>query len=110
MRLMIADTWFSRAGGLLTRPKLEDQEFLWLKPCRSIHTFGMRYAISVFFIDRHHRVIDLILELQPNRVAYGCRAYSVVESLPIFEVQRHTTIAQLELELSSSGRGCSGSI
>jgi len=110
MRLMIADTWFARAGGLLVRPVLKEQELLWLRPCWAIHTFGMRYAIAVFFVDRDLRVIDLIPKLQPNRMAYNKDACSVVEARPISEDQRLSTIVQLERVLSSVGGGCSASV
>ncbi|WP_409529258.1 DUF192 domain-containing protein [Zwartia sp.] len=101
----MADSWFTRAGGLLMRPALKDQELLWLRPCRSIHTFGMRYPIAVFFIDCHLRVIDVIPNLSPNRIAFNRRAYSVVETIPIPQDQRLPSIAQLERVLSSEGGG-----
>ena len=101
--VIIADTWLKRAGGLLRMPTLSGGEFLWLKPCRSIHTFGMRYAIAVFFLDQHNRVIDFKPTLRPNRLAFNAQAFSVVEGLPFAREQSATVIAQLEFELSSAG-------
>ena len=81
MNVMRANTWFSRAGGLLVRPRLNVGEALWLNPCRSIHTFGMTYPIAVFFLDQHHQVIDVRPCVKPFRVAYCGRAHSVCEML-----------------------------
>lgn len=86
-------------------PALSERELLWLKPCRSVHTFGMRYAIAVFFLDQHNRVIDFKPTLKPNRIAFNARAFSVVEGLPLAREQSEIVIAQLEFELSSVG-GC----
>lgn len=83
MNIIKASTWLSRAGGLLVRPCLQQDEVLWLTPCSAIHTFGMRYPIAVFFLDQQGQVIDVRPSVMPNRIAWCRRAHSVCEMLPI---------------------------
>ncbi len=46
---------------------------------RSVHTFGMREAILVAFLDRHHRVIR-VETVPPRRVVSCLRARHVLET------------------------------
>jgi uncharacterized membrane protein (UPF0127 family) len=39
-----------------------------LLPCGSIHTFGMREAIDVAFIDKHGLVLKAVCDLQPRHI------------------------------------------
>jgi len=61
---IIADSFFSRLQGLLGKDGLARGEGLILKPCDSIHTFFMRFAIDVVFVDRNNRVIRLYHSLR----------------------------------------------
>jgi uncharacterized protein len=61
----------TRARGLLGRSGLEPGHALWLAPCRSIHTIGMRFSIDVIFLDRDWRVIKVFAPLPPLRFAWG---------------------------------------
>jgi hypothetical protein len=83
MNIIQASTWLSRAGGLLMRPCLKQDEVLWLTPCNAIHTFCMRYCIAVFFLDRRCQVIDVRPNVMPNRIVYCRLAHSVCEMLPV---------------------------
>ncbi|MBI5420116.1 MAG: DUF192 domain-containing protein [Deltaproteobacteria bacterium] len=62
-----AETFFRRLRGLLFAPPLEGGEGLWIAPCGSVHTFGMRYPIDVLFLDRRGEVVGLYPNLAPNR-------------------------------------------
>lgn len=66
--------------GLIVRPPLNEGEALWLDPCGSIHTFGMRYAIDVLFLDAELRVLRVAKNVRPwrMRLAPG-RTRSVIE-------------------------------
>jgi uncharacterized protein len=73
-----ADTLASRGRGLLGRDNFEGA--LWLRPARSVHTLGMRFAIDAAFCDDELRVVR-ITTLAPNRVTLPVRsARSVVEA------------------------------
>lgn len=54
---------------------------LMLAPCRSIHTFGMKHAIDVAFVDRDGEVIKVVKAVPP-RSRISCRgACAVYERL-----------------------------
>src|SRR5262249_56041136 len=66
-RLRTAHTHWTRLRGLLGTPTLPAGEGLWLKPCRQVHMFGMRYPVDVAFLDDEHRVVGLVPCLLPWR-------------------------------------------
>ena len=76
--LELADSYGSRRHGLLKRDGVEGA--FWLRPCRHVHTMGMRFAIDVALLDRD----DLVLHTQtmpPGRFsALRLRCRSVVEA------------------------------
>lgn len=74
-----AETFGARLLGLLVRAPLNDDEALYLAPCSSVHTVGMRYSIDVVFVDRGGRVLKLIEDLRPLRAAWCCGAHGAVE-------------------------------
>jgi len=75
-----AATIIRRMKGLLGRKTFSPQEALLIKPCNSVHTFFMRFAIDVLFLDRNNRVIMAIPALQPFRItAVYFKARSAVE-------------------------------
>ncbi|MBJ7265247.1 MAG: DUF192 domain-containing protein [Burkholderiaceae bacterium] len=65
--------------GVLGRRRLHARAGLWLRPCRAVHTFGMRFPLTVVFLDRSDRCIKIVRHLRPNRIVLCCRAWSVVE-------------------------------
>jgi uncharacterized protein len=80
---------------------------LWIKPCNSIHTFGMKFSIDALFLDKKWRVVGLAKDLRPNRVSrIYTRASSVIE-FPAGTLAATDTAAGDQLELIES-RGQSG--
>jgi uncharacterized membrane protein (UPF0127 family) len=63
-----ARTFLSRLVGLLGTAAIADGGGLWIVPCRSVHTLGMRYPIDVAFLDERGIVIGVLEGLPPNRV------------------------------------------
>jgi hypothetical protein len=55
--------------GLLGREGLRSGEGLLIRPANSIHTFFMRFAIDVVFIDRAGVVLKVVSALRPWRLA-----------------------------------------
>jgi uncharacterized membrane protein (UPF0127 family) len=51
-----ATKFADRLRGLLGRNSLASNSTLWIDRCPSIHTFFMRFAIDVVFVDREHNV------------------------------------------------------
>jgi uncharacterized protein len=79
-RVEVAETARERARGLLGRSALAPGCAMWLAPCRSIHTVGMRFAIDVAFLDREARVLTICEEVRPFRLVWGgWRASGVLE-------------------------------
>ena len=70
------DGALERARGLLGRPALEWGQALWIEPCNNVHTFGMRYALDLAFLDALGVVKKLVRDVQPLRMsgAWGARA------------------------------------
>jgi uncharacterized protein len=65
--------------GLLGRSGLPEGEGILLRPAGSIHTFFMRFAIDVVFLDRDLVVVGIEHSLGPWRTAGRRGAKSVVE-------------------------------
>jgi hypothetical protein len=61
----VADTLFARMIGLLGRADLTAGRALIITRCNSVHTFFMRFAIDVLFVDREQRIVKAISHLKP---------------------------------------------
>lgn len=78
--LEVAHAVRDRMRGLLGRDHLEPERALWIQPCKSIHTFGMRFAIDAAFLDREGRVLRTYEALSPSRMTRVVwRAQGVLE-------------------------------
>jgi uncharacterized membrane protein (UPF0127 family) len=87
-RLRVADTHWTRLRGLLGTSELAHGEGLWIRPCRQVHMFGMRYAIDVVFLDDATRIVGLTPDLRPWRVSPLVRAATSVLELPAGTIAR----------------------
>lgn len=67
----VAASFLSRLRGLLGRGGLRAGEGLLIRPASSVHTFFMRFAIDVVFLDRNGVVVKLVSNLRPWRVAFA---------------------------------------
>lgn len=77
----MADRWWQRLRGLLLRGPLahDGSQALVIKPCASVHTLGMTYALDLVFLDAAQRVCGVRQRVAPWRAA-ACRgAHAVVE-------------------------------
>lgn len=61
----VANTFAARLVGLLSHRSLAPTEGLLLIPGGSIHTFGMRFAIDVVFVDARLTVLKVAAGVQP---------------------------------------------
>ena len=75
----IADTSAKRRKGLLGREALSPGQGLWIVPCGAIHTFFMKFAIDVLYLDRKKRVKKLRTNLAPWRISACLAAHSILE-------------------------------
>jgi uncharacterized protein len=86
----VADTRAKRNTGLLKHQGLEPGHGLWIVPCESIHTFFMKFAIDVVYIDRKRRVRKVVRALVPWRASLCMTAHSVIE-LPVGAIDASQT-------------------
>jgi uncharacterized membrane protein (UPF0127 family) len=97
--LAVADTFFTRLKGLLGKQELPPGEGLWIKPCNSVHTFGMKFPIDIVFLDKKMRVVALAKTLRPNRVSHlYSEACSVLE-LPAGTIDVAVTVIGDHIEI-----------
>lgn len=78
----VARSSSERRKGLLGRRGLAQGEGLWIIPCESVHTFFMRFAIDLVYLDGQHRVKKLRRNVGPWRISVCLAAKSVLE-LPV---------------------------
>jgi uncharacterized protein len=88
--VILAGTSAARRQGLMGIEHLDQGTGLWIAPCEAIHTFGMKVAIDVVFLDRDLRVRKLVRNLKRRRIALCLKAYSVLE-LPSGSIDRSST-------------------
>ncbi|MEV5444748.1 DUF192 domain-containing protein [Streptomyces sp. NPDC052644] len=62
----IAASYRARARGLLGRDGIDGA--MLLTPCASVHTFRMRFAIDVAYLDRDLRVLAVVPGMRPGRL------------------------------------------
>ncbi|MBV8809730.1 MAG: DUF192 domain-containing protein [Acidobacteriaceae bacterium] len=86
----IADTSAKRRRGLLGRDSLPEGSGLWIVPCESVHTWGMRFPIDVLYLDRKKKVRKLRSVMVPWRVSMCLSAHSVLE-LPAGVIEKTGT-------------------
>lgn len=103
-RCVLADTSWSRMKGLLGRRGLDAGEGLLIRPTGSIHMFFMRFAIDAVFLDRELRVLKIVPDLKPWRVAAKRGAKQVLE-LGAGEAARRGLEAGQQLELRQEEGG-----
>jgi uncharacterized membrane protein (UPF0127 family) len=93
-----ADTFLSRFKGLLRKSGLPEGEGLWIVPCNSIHSIGMRFEFDALFLDSGKRVVGLYKRFRRNRISrIFWNAQGVLE-LPAGTVERTGTEVGDEIE------------
>lgn len=91
-QVKIADRFFSRLRGLMFRPPLPPGEALWLRPCKGVHMFFMRFPLDVVFVDRNLQVVHLVENLQPWRVSPIVREADSALELPAGSIQGKVSV------------------
>lgn len=79
-RLEPAFSLWARTRGLLGRSGLAPATALWIRPCNSVHTFFMKFALDLVFLDEHFVVRKTYRAVRPGRLVLPVwRARSVLE-------------------------------
>jgi len=75
-----ASSFYQRFKGLMFTKELEPGYGLLIKPCRSIHTFFMKYKLDIVHLDSHNQVVLIEEGLPPGKIGKGhLRTRSIVE-------------------------------
>jgi uncharacterized membrane protein (UPF0127 family) len=101
-RVFQARSLWQLTSGLLSRQPLEKSEVLWLEPCGSIHTWGMRYAVDVVFVDPQQRVLRVTRNVAPWRIALAPAGTRAALEFRAGEASGIRVGDQLELEASGT--------
>ncbi|MGN6257392.1 MAG: DUF192 domain-containing protein [Solirubrobacterales bacterium] len=80
----VAKDFRTRLRGLAFRDRSDAGPGLLIPRCSSVHTFGMRFALDLFFLDDAGRIIDARRRVPPRRVVW-CRGASAVLEIPAGE-------------------------
>jgi uncharacterized protein len=75
----VADTSAKRRTGLLKHKSLEPGEGLWITPCESVHTFFMKFAIDLVYLDKNKKVRKVRHAVPPWRLSACLFAHSTLE-------------------------------
>src|SRR4051794_27304249 len=76
--LEVAESFGSRLRGLLGRDGIDGA--IYLRPTKSVHTLGMKFAIDVAFVDRELRVVRTVA-MRPWRMGrLVMKAHGVIEA------------------------------
>jgi uncharacterized membrane protein (UPF0127 family) len=98
----LADTSAKRRTGLLKHDHLEPGTGLWIVPCESVHTFFMKFAIDLVYVDRKHKVRKVRHAVPAWRLSACLTAHSILE-LPPGTARQTGTVAGDELVFDKLG-------
>lgn len=101
-RCVIAERVFERMKGLLGASGLDAGEGMLLRPAPSIHTWFMRFTIDAVFLDADMRVLRIVPEMRPWRMA-SKRGARVVLELSAGEAARRGIRTGQTLQVTKPG-------
>jgi len=76
--ISVCQTFATRAKGILGQQPIDSRTAVWLVPCSTVHTFGMREPLSLLFLDRNLKCLKWVTA-KPNRIYGERKAHSVIE-------------------------------
>lgn len=75
--VFLADTFRKRLIGYMFR-KEPHYEAIVIKPCKSIHTFFMKFSIDVLFVNENMEIVKKIEGLKPGKVILPIKEATIV--------------------------------
>jgi uncharacterized protein len=78
-RFPVAADFRTRLVGLSLRRRRDAGPGLLIPRCSSVHTFGMRFELDLFFLDADGRVLAVRRGVSPRRVVWFRGASAVLE-------------------------------
>jgi uncharacterized membrane protein (UPF0127 family) len=67
-RVRVAERFGTRWRGLMFYRQMPGIDGLLLYPCNSVHMFWMRFALSLIYLDRDGRILQVVERIAPNRI------------------------------------------
>jgi uncharacterized protein len=77
--VVVARSFRERLLGLAFRAQPPVRPLL-IPDCRSVHTFGMRFALDLVWLDRKSEVLTVERRIPPNRLRTRREAAAVIEA------------------------------
>ena len=87
----VADRFFPRMRGLLRTDGLAEGEGLWIHPCSSIHSLGMRFEFDALFLGPGGKVVGRYERFRRNRISRVFWNARGVLELPAGTIERTGT-------------------
>ena len=87
----LANTPLKRIKGLLGKTGLKQGQGMIITPCSSIHTFFMKFAIDIVFLDKEGNTVAMAHSLPPSRLFGAPFKASLVVELPPGTLSRTRT-------------------
>ena len=87
----LANRFWSRLIGLLSRSRLSAGEGLVLAPGNAIHTLFMRMAIDVIFVDKNGEVVKTAVNVRPFRIVMCPLRTRYTLELPVCVIEQTGT-------------------
>ena len=81
-RAEVAENPWTRSWGLLGRKGLPENQGIWIRKCKYVHTFFMRFPIDVVYLAADGTVVKTCTRLIPFRFSAGSRRADSVLELP----------------------------
>jgi uncharacterized membrane protein (UPF0127 family) len=75
----VAEDFRTRLRGLAWRDREDAGPGLLIPRCASVHTFGMRFELDVYFLGRDGKVLEVRRRVPPNRLLWRRNARKVLE-------------------------------
>lgn len=80
---LVARSFWDRFTGLMGKSRLEAGTGLLLEPCNSVHTFFMKFAIDVIYLDGQYKVLSVRRGMKPWRMDFPVFGARAVLELPV---------------------------
>jgi uncharacterized membrane protein (UPF0127 family) len=80
IKVAVADRPSARLAGLAGMRWMPRRTGLLIPDCRSVHTYGMRFALDLIWLDDEGRIVDVVGSARPGRIVRLPYARAVVES------------------------------
>ena len=87
--IVVARSFWARFKGLMLSSPLPADQALLIPRCASVHTFFMRYALDLVYLDRHGAVVKLARDVRPWRMSWGGSGATQILEMAAGGIERH---------------------